>query len=264
MQTNDMTEFQTSNKKLFLEESEMEQQENNEPAESSTEDIITEESPSYQGEDSQDNHLEENDDQEDNTDNANEDLPWHKNPRFKQMMEDNKQLKELKSRLEMLEQSNKQTSNTAEEVPDEYKHVFGENVQAYKNWEELEQKSREKFRQEILAEEAQKAKEQEEQLKLVQTKIENIENQFGVSLPKNSKLRSEFLQFLVDHKIGGQQGQYDFESGWKLFDRISKAKKSSEIDKKRQVASKASSLKNNNVTNEDTVYTLDGSRLGRK
>jgi DNA repair exonuclease SbcCD ATPase subunit len=264
MDLNELAELQPRN--AFEEEAETEQQEINEPEDSPTENNDEEESPSHQGDQDEASEQEESDDAEQdsdetesNTDDANESLPWHKDPRWKRMQEQAKRAEELEERLKSLEEKTSQQNPQTEgdQVPQEYREAFGDNVEAYKKYAYLEEISRKKALEELQAKQKEADSASQKQLELVQQKIEEVEDQFNVSLSPKSALRKEFVQFLVDHKIGGQQGEYDFVTGWKLFDSIRKNSSKNAKEAKRKVAAQASTHSATSTEEEPEVYTLD-------
>lgn len=239
------------------------------PVESPTENIETEESPSQEGEETEESTEEVDETSEEteveDTPDDNEKLPFHKNPRWQKMQEDKKALEaevaELKSMTEKVSQLEQtvQGMDKGTEVPAEFKEVFGENVEAYNNWQKLQQGQRDGIKKEIIAELAQAQKAEQEavtkQQDAIQENITYIEDQYDVKLPEKSSLRNEYMKFMLDYQPT-TDGNLDFSKGWELFGQVKGTKTDNPISKARKkvVAKTASDRKAE--TPESDVYEL--------
>lgn len=182
-------------------------------AESSTEESQTEQSPSSQGEEAQASNTE-----------SEINLPYHKNPRFKELVEEKNLYKSKAEKVEALEQEIERlktvlpTANqsTHQPIPQWFSSLYGENPDAWSAYQMHSQEERRQMKTELMEE---LKREQQRETQETQKWNNWIEGQL-TSLKDEGKQfdRNEFLKFMRDYSPVNAQGQYDFQKGFELYE----------------------------------------------
>lgn len=182
-------------------------------AESSPETNQTEQSPSSQGEDAQ--AL--------NTENENN-LPYHKNPRFKELVEEKNLYKSraekvdaLEKEIELLKMAQPTANQSARQpIPQWFSALYGENENAWSAYQTHSSEERRQMKAELI-----KELKSEQQRESQETQKWNgwIEEQL-TSLKEDGKQfdRNEFLKFMSDYSPVDKSGNYDFKKGFELYE----------------------------------------------
>ena len=238
---------------------EQDEQEKDTPAESPSDEQPTEDDPPQEGEEEE---SKEESEEESNTLDDNDNVPFHKNPRWQRLQEEKKALEakvaELSPLAEKISEMEKKVLEKNESVPLEYQNVFGENVEAYNNWVKLQNIQKESLKKELIAEMEQKKIDEQkaidDQQKAIQANIEYIEDNFNVSLPEDSSKRNDFVKFMWDYQPSSN-GKLDFPKGWKLYSSMSKPAPTS--DRRKSIASKATASNKGETPKSDTFELGD-------
>lgn len=255
---------------LFGEAGETSQEEKETPTESPTENNQPEESPSQKGEEVEVEPEEESDKSSEDTkteetSDDNKDLPFHKHPRWKQMYEENKRLKETVDSLQSTTTKVKDEvenikSNKQPSIPPAIKKLLGEDPEAYKAWQEATGS----LKQEIIADwqkqqaeaQAKQQQQEKERVEAVASAVKEVEEKFNISLPRNSSEYNAFLKFMEKRLPMNADGSLNFIGGWEWYQELKSAKPDPKKAAKKQVASKTVSDRTAEKPASD-VMTLD-------
>lgn len=182
-------------------------------AESSPETNQMEQSPSSQGE--EDKSL--NTENEDN-------LPFHKHPRFKALIEEKNKLQStvselmsVKEEIERLKTAQPTANQSARQpIPQWFSALYGENENAWSAYQTHSSEERRQMKAELI-----KELKSEQQRESQETQKWNgwIEEQL-TSLKEDGKQfdRNEFLKFMSDYSPVDKSGNYDFKKGFELYE----------------------------------------------
>ncbi|WP_457635788.1 hypothetical protein [Persephonella sp.] len=181
-----------------------------------------------------------------------ENIPFHKHPRFKQLIEENRKLKELveTSTQKVQEVEGKIEEKLKVEVKDEVKLprwwsiLAGEDEisqQAYKDFMEYDKEQRARIKQELLEEQQRQEQEQKEVEerwnKWVDEEIKSMQDE-GLEFDKN-----ELIKIAVDFQPTDQNGNISLRKAYDIL-KLQKKDKDSLTEKKKEIASKTSSSSN--------------------
>lgn len=163
-------------------------------------------------------------------------LPWNKDPRFKEMIEMAKAFPTLKQELESLKGSMTEVQGSlpkkAPEIPQEFKDLFGDNAEAWEKYDALSKRQKEQWIKEYEERTEAKASEAAETERRSQEWLSNELQQLtdsGKTFDKNKlmKVATEFLptdengllsipkayelykKFEAIEEMGGSKGQQD-------------------------------------------------------
>lgn len=224
------------------------------PADSSTEIKAEKVEPSQQGE---------------NTDAEN--IPFHKHPRWKKMVEDNSKLRadneDLKTFRTQVEPIIKQVSSKTEaaKVPDWFSQAYGDDPSLFSKFQAYDKENREQIKKEIMDD----LKKSEDESKQAETKWnEWVDTQVTTLAESETFDRNQLMKFMVDYQkeYGSlpqdSKGNIDFAKSLSLMNKIN-AQNTDEakLEEKKKATAKAST-KSSNVDQKDT-QTLDSLR-GKK
>lgn len=163
-------------------------------------------------------------------------LPWNKDPRFKEMQEMAKAFPSLKQELEALKGSVTEVQGSlpkkAPEIPQEFKDLFGDNAEAWEKYDALSKRQKEQWFKEYeeskQAEAAQVAETERRSQEWLSTELQQLTDS-GKTFDKNKlmKVATEYLptddqgllsipkayelykKFEAIEEIGGSKGQQD-------------------------------------------------------
>ena len=197
--------------------------------------------------------------------NPEESLPFHKHPRWKQQVEENKalrqQLEELQTFRQQVEPLIPQAPAHSDPLPDHWKELFGETPEAYKLWQKHEDELIEKATQRIKAEEQRKLEEANAYNQHIENELKAMEDE-GLKFNRN-----ELNKFLVDMQTEygtiplTANGQIDFRKGLQMFQKFSPPKQDT-VEAKKQVATKLAPTTTNSTP--ETKLPQVGSLHGRR
>lgn len=196
-------------------------QEEETPAESPADNKSEEESPASSG-DKEEAKAESN-----NSEDEDKNLPFHKHPRWKQMYEENRQLREEQQRLKQeVDQRLTSVQSMAQQaksvqLPERFVKLYGDNEEAWRLYKEEQDALKAEIKQEILRErESQETAKQEAVRKgeeYVQTSLQTLQEE-GIRFDRN-----ELMKFMVDfkEKYGtlptDENDNIDFRKGYDLM-----------------------------------------------
>lgn len=181
-------------------------------AESSPEQNQMEQSPSSQGEATQVANTE-------NEDN----LPFHKHPRFKALIEEKNKLQStlnellpLKEEIERLKTQPVANQPARQSIPQWFTSLYGENQDAWSAYQSHSQEERKQMMAEIKEE---FKREQQREAQESQKWNNWIEEQLtGLKDEGKQFERNEFLKFMRDYSPVDAHGNYDFKKGFELYE----------------------------------------------
>lgn len=230
----------------------LEEQDNREketPEESPTEEKTEESEPSSQGEEKEQETPKEKEGKEtpepkekpENTE-TEENIPFHKHPRWQEMQ---RRLKEKDEALADLTKFKEEAQPKLQElgkedrpVPQWFSETFGENKEAWNQYQSYEQQLRQDIKNEVKEEQQSQAQKQQDDQKhwqnWVSDKIGELQDE-GLQFDRN-----ELLKTVADYKPTDEEGNLDFRKGYEILSRLKEvegAKKSQETQKKKEVAS---------------------------
>lgn len=148
-------------------------------------------------------------------------VPFHKHPRFQEIIHSNSDLKEK------LELANKaiEELKTVKKVEDEpiagwFKELYGENEDAWKIYNTQSKRDREETKREILAELENKSKSQEQE----SVKWNNWVDNEVIKLAEDGHKfdRNKLMKIMVDYKPTDETGNLDFNKGIDLYEKLYK------------------------------------------
>ena len=233
--------------KEFLDEVEQEggkafeenQEEKDTPAESSTEDKPTEESPSSQGEEDKKEEVEAP--KESNTEMEEKPPPFHEHPRWKRMYDENQTLKQDisdikdnagKDKLQREEQEQNQT------IPGWFSNQYGDDPKIWREYKSYEVAHDERLIQKIQSDQEtvvqKKQQESDKWTSWVETEVQGLVDE-GLKFDRN-----ELMKTVADYKPTDEQGNLDFRKGYEIMTKLKSvevAKKAVKTQEKKEVAS---------------------------
>ncbi len=148
-----------------------------------------------------------------------EELPYHKNPRWQKVFRENKEMKE---RLAALEASASTPPPRAEEPKDaSIPAWFGGDEATYRLYKADQEAERSRIKQELIQEQ-QRAQEasQQEQVKLqqwVSESIAQVEEANGLDFSRDESLKNEIMQMTIKYSPVDDNGNLDFQKGYELL-----------------------------------------------
>lgn len=205
--------------------------------------------PTEEGENTEDSEDQESKDSEENTP---ERTPFHKHPRFREIIQAKKEAEAKakaadEERQALLERLDKIERNVTpkEDIPEWFTEGFGESPDLWKKFNEYNTQTREQLKQEVIDEiqgkEQARTKQDEESRKYVRDEIQRLKDD-GNDFDEN-KLK----KFMLDYKV------LDFDKGLELYQSLNK---NDSVSTKKKIASKTQSA--GKSEGESKVKTLDG------
>ena len=162
-----------------------------------------------------------------------EEVPFHKHPRWKEMYEDNKALKERLAALESPKPPAQQSANKQTDIPDYWKDLYGDNAE--RTWsahmrtlDDVKRQAVEETEQRLNAKQRQEAEVQQHAQRYVEESLSNLKAE-GKSFDDN-----ELLKVVSDYRPITADGQWDFEKAYQILQMMkgSDGKEKSEARKK--------------------------------
>ena len=223
------------------------EQETDTPAESATEDNqVSTDSPSQEGETE-----EEATPSKETPDETNKD--FHKNPRFKELVEEKNRWKAQAEELARLkvevEQIRSQPQDNEPSIPEWFKGLYGDDADRWNDYSQYQKSQRDQVKQELLLEQQQKIQQQQQQV----TRWEEYSNDSMDKLEAAGKEfdRKELKSFVEKWAPVDQYGNYDYSKGYELMT-MAKAPNPEKSKARKDIADISSS--NSSVSNQSKDF----------
>lgn len=231
------------------------------PTESPTETNKAENAPSSQGAEEKPKETE----AAPNTENENN-LPFNKHPRWKQMQEERDQLRqkvdELESNLHSVADRIPQVDTTIE-VPTWFQMAVSNDPAVWKEYKKYSVQEREEIKRELLQEQTTALQREQQEMarwtKYVDDSLAKIEDTYSIDLSTKhgEDVKNEFLEFIHKRKPTDDQGNIDFMNGWQWFQEIKKAQPERTAAKKTVASMSDSSGSSDRSTSRESVSRED-------
>ena len=191
-----------------------------------------------------------------------ENVPFHKHPRFKAIISENHALKEkveelssLKEKVERLESS---TTQKSVEIPAWFSEVWGLNEDAWSKYQQFSSAEKaaykEEIKREILAEQNKEKEETEKWDRWIDSQIEALESE-GKTFDRN-----ELMKVMSDYRPTDGQGQYDFHKGYELYSKLKALDEKPEVQKARKEVAAMATSDSKPETTRSKVMTPEEAR----
>jgi len=187
--------------------------------ESSTKTNEDEKEPSQKGEPEKDNTT------------AEENIPFHKHPRWQEMLNKNKELEEQLNEFKqgVSAQLEEIKTKPTEQIPESFRKLYGDDPVIWKTWQEYMAGEKENWKKDTLAEikAEQEAKSKEEKLlkEKEQEAQQYFENQFKEIEATDGKIdRNAIVKILETyHPVEPNTGLYDIKAAYDIYKKLNKA-----------------------------------------
>lgn len=187
--------------------------------------------------------------QDDNSQPSEKEAPFHKNPRWQQMREENQQLKSAMEEMSRWRQETDQrlqapVKQAETKIPSWFIKFFGDNAELYQQFnQEFVGDLRSSVMNELKQEQTRVATQQKEELsrwdKWVEDSIDKVQEKFDVQL--NANTRNSFLKFVTTYLPTDQSGNVDLVKGWELYNQLEQSKGQEKAEAKKALAAKVTS-----------------------
>ena len=173
-----------------------------------------------------------------------EQVPFHKNPRFKKLVDEKNNLKstvdEMQAKIDKLSEEKGSQPEVEDEMPESWVEMYGDGDSAKKAWK-LKQEERKADNQAILEkaiatvrqEEADKSAREKESQDYVSAQLEELETS-GAKFDKN-----ELFKVLDDFRPMTEDGMFDFKKGYEIL-KLQKTKDPAKINARKKLADDSS------------------------
>lgn len=190
----------------------------------------------------------------------NKEVPFHKHPRW---IRQQRELAELKAQLEA-DKAAKPTQvsqSTPVSVPREFEKLFGDDAEAYKQWQTMlesvsERKAREiveKMAEEAEQEETQAAEFQKKAITWAEDQFVDLSDELGLDLSvKTNTIRNQILDIIAEYELYDANGLPKIKEANKLRTALYPA--TSNVEEKKKVLAKTAA-KSNAPAAKDEVWT---------
>ncbi len=213
------------------------------PGGSSPEKKTEEDSPSHQGEDEEEGKSQ----KPDNTDDE-ENVPFHKHPRFRELTRSKRENSEaLKKANETIEELSKKVEESKVEEDDKiapwFIDLYGENEEAWKIYNTQSKADKAQMKKEIVeelgAQAKQPQKEEDDRNAWIESEVGRLEDE------GNEFDRNKLLKIMVDYTPTNNEGTLDFDKGLVLYNKLNKtvAKDKTKTKLKKKIADSTTSNK---------------------
>jgi len=187
------------------------------------------------------------------------DVPFHKHPRFQQLVKERDQEREAREALEarLSELETKQVNSQPKSAPPEFVHLFGDNPDFYQEFSRLTQAEAKKIvdeRMSQLERERQEADNKQKQAtEFIEKSLAELADETGIDLtnPKCSE-RNEIMDIAVKYRPIDDQGNIDMRKSYDLWKQI-KPKKDDTIAKKQLASSTMDKTKKVEMSGEKSI-----------
>ena len=165
-----------------------------------------------------------------------EEVPFHKHPRWKEMYEDNKALKERLATLESSKSQPSQSANKQTDIPDYWKDLYGDNAE--RTWsahmrtlDDVKRQAVEETEQRLNAKRRQEQETQQQAQRYVEDSLSNLKAE-GKSFDDN-----ELLKVVSDYRPITSDGQWDFEKAYQILQLMKGSEGKEKSEARRKLAS---------------------------
>lgn len=180
-----------------------------------------------------------------------EELPFHKHPRFKELTKKNRELEEKLD--EVLRKP--QSQEKEETIPAEWIALYGDDEKSAQAWKIQKQflednfnRNRDSILNEIDSRSKREAEEFRKESEFIEESLENLDN-------LTSKDKKPFLQFvekISPKDADGEVTDYaDFGEAWEIYQSIRDKQNTPNNSQKKQLAARSMTRSNESVTQED-------------
>lgn len=181
------------------------------------------------------------------------------NETWEKMRKDNEALQE---RLEKLEKGD---DNVIEVEESEFvTALVGENAEVTKKWHDEKQSLKEEMKREILQEQIDAQKKDEEQrqywLKWTDDRLSEVEKEFNVDFKADESKKNELSKIMLDYSPTDEQGNLDYKKGYNILTKLNKINdmaKSESTQVKKNVADATVSKETSVQKNKDYLTSQD-------
>ncbi len=195
-------------------------------------------------------------------------IPFHKHPRWQELQRERVELKESQDKLlREIEELKTQKQPVHEEVklPESWLIRYGDSAEsktAYQKYmsEELPQLKKE-IMSELKAEQEQAAKKDQEVVKWVESEVSKVATEYNIDFAKNESLRNEYLAFMNQRRPTDVNGNIDFKSGWQWFKETQQVKELNKAKKQEDRKKVASLTSSDSKAEEKKDTTLTSKQL---
>jgi len=196
---------------------------------------------------------------------AEENIPFHKHPRFKELIEENKKLKEEieQTRQDVFKKLEEVKTQPTEPIPESFKKLYGDNPEIWHTWNEYLSEEKAKIKEEVFATIRAEAEKKEKEVMLLKQKEkeaqEYFENQFAEIEAQDGKIDRNAIIKILDqyHCIDPETNLYDIKAAYDIYKKINKVD-SEKSNKRKELADTTTS--SGNSTSEGKPVTWDSIR----
>ncbi len=189
--------------------------------------------------------------------------PFHKHPRFKQLTDENRTMKEkLDSLTETLNELREQKAPKDESVPPEFAYLFGDNKEAWQAYRQFDDKRFAEFKNQVIQELQGQQQQQEQQSQYwdnwVKEQTQELRDE-GKTFDQN-----KLYKLMAEYKPTDDEGNLDFRKGYALYEKLESdkvAEKKEKADARKKVASQTTS---SGTGEAPKTNTIDPKTLRRK
>ena len=175
-------------------------------------------------------------------------VPFNQHPRFKEILNENKSLKEEMAKFNewkaSVEQKLSKPEQAAQPAPMApwFEKLYGKSPEAEDAWKsylEWDESRSSGIKESMTAEQQRAAASQQEETtrwnKWVDDTLSEIGEVNKIDFTQDKHLKNEFVNFVLEYRPTDENGNFDLKKGWDLFDKIratSTNKEASEAKKK--------------------------------
>lgn len=223
-----------------------------------------EESPDSDGEepDEGEDGSKEDDSSDEDKEDDDSSVPFHKHPRFKELIDEKNTLKDsLEAAMSEINKLKEPKENPEEipKIPDWFSRIFGDSEEAWQNYYEQTKREKEEIVKTVFsALEKRQEKVKEEETKWnqwVDSEVKRLEES-GEEFD-----RKELLKIMVDYTPSDNSGNLDFDKGLKLYKQLGnkkQAEKKELDDKKKETNSVRKKIADTTVSKSKKDTSKDG------
>lgn len=219
----------------YTDSTEEPEEEKETPTDSSTEETTEEsneeETPATDGEQEEETTEPVEEQSEDN-------LPFHKHPRWKELHEDNKLLKETVNQLNERLSTFNTVPEPTEEAPQWFVNAYGDDPDLYKQYKQAEEQRIADLKQQVIEEIRQEQTSQATQISEYEQKIESDIQALkdkGYDFDENA-----VKKIVLDNELFDIEGNLNFKAGYEIYKSQRGSKNNLKQEAKKQIASKTS------------------------
>ena len=188
---------------------------------------------------------------------AEENVPFHKHPRWQQMQEKASKVDTLEAELAELRESVTRRSDSSDiEVPESFKRLYGDDPEAYKAYREEQVRLKEELKQELIREQIEEVQREEAErthwLGWIDEQHERLKS-LGRSYDRN-----ELDKIMLDYAPTDADGNLDYDKGYALYETIKASKpQSTNSTARKQLAAAATATTTGDPPKKDFMTPAD-------